>query len=291
MRRKVYVFFLLLVSMSSLGQDDLLTMLENNEETLTFATFKSSKIINLETIEQPAEAELDFIICHRFGTLNSGIENLYGIDYGNVRMIFNYGLTDNVTLGLARSSTYKVIDGSLKTKLINQGKNNFPLTISTYSIISFDTLTALFSNKKKYADNFSYTNQLLLARKINSELSFQISPSITYYNFPSPFLELSRIMYSLGIGGRYKLNKSVSINYEWIPIIKSGDNIIHPIKNENHINSFSFGCDIETGGHVFQLFLSNSTAMFERGFINENVENWSDGGIHFGFNISRSFNF
>ena len=81
--------------------------------------------------------------------INSGIENLYGIDYGNVRMIFNYGLTDNVTLGFA-SSTYKVIDGSLKTKLINQGKNNFPLTISTYSIISFDTLTSLFSNKKKY---------------------------------------------------------------------------------------------------------------------------------------------
>ena len=227
MRRKVYVFFLLLVTISSFGQDDLLAMLENNEETLTFATFKSSKIINLETIEQPAEAELDFIICHRFGTLNSGIENLYGIDYGNVRMIFNYGLTDNVTLGLARSSTYKVIDGSLKTKLINQGKNNFPLTISTYSIISFDTLTALFSNKKKYADNFSYTNQLLLARKINSELSFQISPSITYYNFPSPFLELSRIMYSLGIGGRYKLNKSVShtatfsdgaVRWNWHPL-------------------------------------------------------------------------
>ena len=98
-------------------------------------------------------------------------------------------------------------------------------------------------------------------------------------------------MYSLGIGGRYKLNKSVSVNSEWIPIIRSGEILSILFKNENHINSFSFGCDIETGGHVFQLFLSNSTAMFERGFINENFENWKDGGIHFGFNISRVFNF
>ena len=98
-------------------------------------------------------------------------------------------------------------------------------------------------------------------------------------------------MYSLGIGGRYKLNKSISVNYEWIPIIKSGDNIIHPISNENHINSFSFGCDIQTGGHVFQLFLTNSTSMFEIYLSMKMLRNWSDGGIHFGFNISRSFNF
>ena len=89
-------------------------------------------------------------------------------------------------------------------------------------------------------------------------------------------------MYALGIGGRYKVNRSVSVNSEWIPILD---------KEEGTVNSFSLGCDIETGGHVFQLFLTNSTKMYERGFINETLGEWGDGGVHFGFNISRVFNF
>ena len=291
MKRVFKIFLLLCIVINSFSQENLLSFFDSEEEMLTFATFKTTKIINLESVEQPAEKELDFIISHRFGTLNSGITNLYGLDYGNIRMSFNYGLTDNITLGIARSSTYKVIDASLKAKLINQGKNKFPLTISIYSSLAYDTLTAAFSTNDQFSDNLSYIHQLLLARKINSNLSFQLSPSITKYNFVSPFLDLSNTMYSLGIGGRYKLNKSVSVNSEWIPIIRSGTNFIHPFQNNNFINSFSFGFDIETGGHVFQLFLSNSTAMFERGFINENFENWIDGGVHFGFNISRVFNF
>lgn len=291
MKRVFNIFILLCIVINSFSQGNLLSFFDSEEEMLTFATFKTTKIINLESVEQPAEKELDFIISHRFGTLNSGITNLYGLDYGNIRMSFNYGLTDNVTLGIARSSTYKVIDASVKAKLINQGKDKFPLTISIYSSLAYDTLTAAFSTNDQFSDNLSYIHQLLLARKINSNLSFQLSPSITKYNFVSPFLDLSNTMYSLGIGGRYKLNKSVSVNSEWIPIIRSGADFIHPIRNEKFINSFSFGFDIETGGHVFQLFFSNSTAMFERGFINENFENWKDGGVHFGFNISRVFNF
>lgn len=291
MKRVFNIFILISIVINSFSQENLLSFFDSEEEILTFATFKTTKIINLESVEQPAEKELDFIISHRFGTLNSGITNLYGLDYGNIRMSFNYGLTDNVTLGFARSSTYKVIDASIKAKLINQGRDKFPLTISVYSSLAYDTLTAAFSTNDQFSDNLSYFHQLLLARKINSNLSFQLSPSITKYNFVSPFLDLSNTMYSLGIGGRYKLNKSVSVNSEWIPIIRSGTNFIHPFQNEKYINSFSFGFDIETGGHVFQLFLSNSTAMFERGFINENFENWKDGGVHFGFNISRVFNF
>ena len=115
-------FFLILcsicVSFPTYCQDDLLSFLDSEDENLTYATFKATKIINLQSVAQPAEKELDFIISHRFGTINSGIENLYGLDHGNIRMSFNYGLNDYITLGLARSSSQKVIDFSLKTKLI-----------------------------------------------------------------------------------------------------------------------------------------------------------------------------
>ena len=100
MKRVFNIFILVCIVINSFSQENLLSMLDSEEEMLTFATFKTTKIINLESVEQPAEKELDFIISHRFGTLNSGITNLYGIDYGNIRMSFNYGLTDNVTLGI-----------------------------------------------------------------------------------------------------------------------------------------------------------------------------------------------
>jgi len=268
-----------------------LSLLDSDEETLTFATFKASKIINLQSIEQPAKNELDFIISHRFSPINSGIENLYGLDYGTIRMSFNYGLNDDVTLGIARSSSQKVIDLSIKAKIINQGRYESPFTISVYSSLYYDTLSSQFSQQDLLSNDFSFSHQLLIASKITSKLSIQVSPTYTHYNFVSPFNNINNNMYAFGIGGRYKITNSVSINSEWIPIIGSGLEIIHPIKNDNYINSFSLGCDIETGGHVFQLFFSNSLSMFERGFINETKSLWIDGGVHFGFNVSRVFNF
>jgi hypothetical protein len=54
-------------------------------------------------------------------------------------------------------------------------------------------------------------------------------------------------------------------------------------------DAFSVGFDIETGGHVFQLHISNAKAMFERSFITETTGSWGKGDIFFGFNISRTF--
>lgn len=295
MNRIIILLSCLFLSFSSFSQDDLLSFLDDeNEEFLTFATFKSTKIINLQSVEQTKKDELNFVISHRFGSLNSGIVDLYGLDYGSIRMSFDYGVTDDITVGLARSSSYKVIDASVKGRLITQGKNKFPFTIAMYSAVFYDTLSSLLATEDILKNDFSFTHQLMIARKINSNLSLQLSPALTCYNFllPYPWSQLvNEKMFTLGIGGRYKVNKSVSINSEWIPIFMTNSNVIHPFKNKDFINSFSLGCDIETGGHVFQLFLTNSETMFERGFLNETSERWKDGGIHFGFNISRPFTF
>ena len=115
-------------------------MLDEDSETLTFATFKSTKIINLQSIEQTSMNELDFVISHRFGPLNSGYSELYGLDVGSMRKIFDYGLTDNVSISLARSSAEKIIDASVKYRLLTQGFKNSPVTISSYSSLFYDTL-------------------------------------------------------------------------------------------------------------------------------------------------------
>jgi len=87
---------------------------------------------------------------------------------------------------------------------------------------------------------------------------------------------------NIGAAARYKLSKRVSLNAEYFYVLP--DQLL-----ETFTNSLSLGFDIETGGHVFQLHLSNSTGMFERAFITETVGQWGDGDIHFGFNISRVF--
>ena len=280
---------------SSNAQDDLLLMLDENSETLTFATFKSTKIINLQSIEQTSINELDFVISHRFGPLNSGYSELYGLDIASMRMIFNYGLTDNMSISLARSSTEKVIDASVKYRLLTQGFKKYPVTISSYSSLFYDTLAAkwwavdsITSNK-----NIGFQQQILIASKINSNLSVQVSPIYTnYYECNQEDFTGEKInSWALGIGGRYKINRGVSINSEWVPVIMNDSDIIHPFRNKDIINSFSIGVDIETGGHVFQLFATNSRRMSDKGFVHQNTDKWNDGGVYFGFNISRTFNF
>ena len=159
MKRILVLLICMCFSFSSFSQDDLLSFLDNdNEDILTFATFKSTKIINLQSVEQTSKKELDFIISHRFGTINSGIENLYGLDYGSIRMSFNYGFSDDITIGLARSSSQKVIDVSVKGRVITQGRKNSPFTIGLYSSIFYDTLSSQWAFLKDPPDEDLFQN-------------------------------------------------------------------------------------------------------------------------------------
>jgi len=52
---------------------------------------------------------------------------------------------------------------------------------------------------------------------------------------------------------------------------------INDYRSTDTYNSFSIGVDIETGGHVFTIMLTNSVAMIEKGFIAERMEKWKEG--------------
>ena len=272
-----HVFYIIsfFITTNLISQDYLLNFIEDDTENnnVVFATFKGTKIINLQSIEMTAKDELEFIISHRFGKINSGIKDVFGLDYGKIRMSFSYGISDNFNLGIARSSYDKVIDASAKFNFFKQGKRHLPISIGSYSALFFDPAISV----NNFNHRFSYVHQFLFARKFNQNFSMQVVPTLVHYNLVSSSLDND--LYSIGLGGRCKINPSVSINLEWIPIVSS----------DNYIESFSVGCDIETGGHVFQMMLSNSTAMYETGFISANNSLWKDGGIHFGFNISRIF--
>ncbi len=290
-RKKIIVsaFFIFIVGQFyAQNIDDLLNKTLQESTNYTSATFKSTRIINAHSIEQVKKNHLDFRISHRFGTINSGVKNLFGLDQSTIHLSFEYGLTDNLTLGIGRSSYNKTFDGFVKYKLLKQssGKKSMPVTLNYFG--SMEIFTSDFSEPERdnhFSSRLTYVHQVLIARKFNDKLSLQISPTLIHKNLVPTVLDMNDL-YAAGIGGRYKLNKRIAITAEYFYTIRferSGTEYFDPI---------SIGIDIETGGHVFQLMLSNTSIMREGDFIyGTNNDNFFDGGIHFGFNINRTFSF
>jgi hypothetical protein len=271
------------------AQDSSLLALLNDSATnqpalYTSGTFKATQIVNTPTVEAPARQSLQFMIMHRFGKLNEGGYELFGLDNAVIRFALDYGVTDNLSIGIGRSSHEKVYDASLKYKLLRQKDRGMPVSLSVYGLLAN---TRLKYTDKPYLNTkyrTMYTTQLLLARKMNPNLSLQLSPAWLHFNLvPAP--QDKNDVFALGVGGRMKLTKRMSLNAEY--------NYLPPdqLVTAKIYNSLSAGLDIETGGHVFQLIFSNSVGMTAPYYIAKTEGDWGNGDIYFGFNITRIFNF
>jgi opacity protein-like surface antigen len=255
------------------------------------ATFKSTRIINGHSIEQMKKKQLDFRISHRFGTLNSGLYGLFGLDESQIHFSLEYGIKDWLMLGAGRSSQNKTYDGFAKIRLLRQssGEKLMPVQLSYFS--SIELMTLKFPERPTGTSNYfssrlAYVNQLLIARKFNENLSVQLSPTFIHRNLVKTELDQNDI-YALGVGGRYKLTKRLSLNAEYYYTYNPNSEFLEP----RPYNALSVGVDIETGGHVFQIMVTNSQGMREGSFIPQTTGSWADGDIHLGFNISRVFAF
>jgi Membrane bound beta barrel domain (DUF5777) len=265
---------------------DLLSLLGPEEETTNyvFATFKSTRVINMHSNENPAGGVLDFRISHRFGAVNTGAENLWGLDVAAMRLGFEYGVTDALMVGFGRSNINKEIDGFFKYKILRQstGKKKMPISLSLFSSMVIRATKWEDPDRKNYfTSRLYYCNQVLVARKFNDRLSLQLAPTWVHRNL-IPDSTVKHDVLSLGAGGRFKMTKRSSFNFEYFY------NLPDQLAPE-YTNSLSLGFDIETGGHVFQLHFTNSKPMNEKGFISETTGKWSKGDIMFGFNVSRMF--
>jgi opacity protein-like surface antigen len=290
---------LLILSGNLFGQDlDVLLNAETKPTiNYTTATFKASRIINGHSIQQMKKNQLDFRISHRFGTLNDGAYGLWGLDHSNIHFSLEYGLTDWLMLGVGRGSLNKIYDGFAKFRILRQssGAKTMPISLSyltTMEITSehFPTtpvyLTDTTSTPRiNYASSrFTYVNQILIARKFNDKFSFQLTPTWVHRNLVPTELDQNDI-FAMGFGARYKLTKRLSVNAEYYYKLDPNAKYLEP----RTYNSASIGVDIETGGHVFQIMLTNSIGMREGTFIPKTTDSWTNGGIHLGFNISRVF--
>jgi hypothetical protein len=262
---KRYQLLLLLALAASplLGkaQVDLFAEEETAFTDIVTATFKSTRVVNGQSIENVGKGVLDFKILHRFGQLSDGAYNLFGLDQASMRLGLDYGITKGLMVGVGRSTFEKQYVSYAGTVIYKSLKN---------------TNTAYVPYE---SDRFSYAHQLLIARKFGDYFSLQLTPTLFHYNLvekssmPNDFL-------SLGISSRIRLSKRVNL---------TGEYFYRFTKLDGYQNALSVGFDIETGGHVFQLHVTNSTGMTERTFINETTGEWGKGNIRFGFNISRVF--
>jgi hypothetical protein len=255
------------------------------------ATFKASRIINGHSIEQMKAKQLDFRISHRFGTLNNGAYGLWGLDQSVIHFSLEYGLKDWWMLGVGRGSYNKTYDAFSKFKILRQssGAKVMPISLSYMTSIELNSLK--FPARPEGASNYfasrlTYVSQLLVARKFSDKFSLQLSPTYIHRNLVPTEIDQNDI-FACGAGARYKLSRRLSLNAEYFYTYNPNAKFL----NTRYYNSASVGVDIETGGHVFQIMLTNSQGMREGTFIPQTTSNWFDGGIHLGFNISRVFSF
>lgn len=275
------------LSFTSFAQDDLLSMLEEGEEpeqNITTATFKGSRLINGHTVMTRRAGSLEFLIAHRFGRLNSGAYELFGLDNANVRFGIDYGLTDLVTVGIGRNSFEKTYDAFAKVAVLRQqsGEKEVPVSVTGFFSVAAKTLRNTSPEiEYSFTDRLTYTYQVLAARKFDENFSLQVMPTYIHYNLVEREGQDNDLL-AIGLGGRMKVTKRMSINAEYY--YRLGDD-----KQADLHDALAIGIDLETGGHVFQFQFTNSRAMIEKGFIRETTGDFFSGDIHLGFNITRTF--
>jgi hypothetical protein len=288
--RAIILFSLLNASISLFAQDDLLNELDKNtqETDYTIATFKGTRIINGHSVETKPARTLEFIFSHRFGRVNEGWFEMYGLDDAFVRLGLDYGITDNLSVSIGRNSENKTIDGYFKYKLLRQqtGSKNVPVTITLLEGLAYNTDPRKNSEAHEdfvTIDRIAYTSQLLIARKFTTALSLQLMPTFIHKNAVNQDTQRNQ-QFALGVGGRYKFTKSVALTAEYYHNFSF-------LEYSLYQNVLGIGFDIETGGHVFQLVFTNGVGLTERAFITETTDKFFDGDIHFGFNVTRTFQF
>jgi len=267
------------------SQESLLDLLEE-EETVEYvsASFKTNRVINLHSLENTHKGILDIKIGHRFGLVTGGIDNFFGLDNATTRLGADYGLTENIQLGLGRSTFQKTVDGYFKYRILRQSSGAVEMPLTLTALVSSAVRTDPWQvNEQKVPTKYRwyYNWQLIAGRKFSDFFTLQFTPGLVHRNLVET-AEISNSVLYAGIGARFRLSRRVTLNTEWIYVLP--DQI-----DDRYRNSLSVGLDIETGGHVFQLHFTNSLPMVEHGFIAQSTGDWSGGDIHFGFNISRVF--
>lgn len=312
MNKIVFLISLLMISIGLHAQEDILNSMltETKTKDYVMATFKGTRLINGHTVETTKKHALDFLITHRFGDMAvKGVSGhtLLGIDNASdIQFVFEYGVTNDITLGFSRTQgagkVRELYTGLFKYRVYKQTTNNkrpFTITLlgnATISSMKKQTDPLLISSFPKFGNRMSYLVEAIIARKFTKWLSVQLTPTFLWRNLVD--YNDNNGLFFLGFGARAKVTKRSSITFEYyLPLMSKGQNfrsyfpMLRGIKNAPYYPCLHLGYELETGGHVFHINLSNSGGILENDFLAFNNKNWAQGQIRLGFTISRGFYF
>ncbi len=291
--KNIYKSLLAILSFSNLAiaqsPDDLLNMVaEKPKKEYTTATFKTTRLINFHTVEVLSKRSLDFRISHRFGDFNSGAYNAWGVDGGaNIRLGLEYCHGSRLMFGVGRTSGKKIADGFLKYRLLKQTTKGggMPVSVTLFTSVYHTFMqNVLINGENKYQtpyDRLSFCHQIMVARKFNSRFSFQLTGAMVHVNLVDKINDKNDCFIIGGVT-RFKFAKRQAITLEY-------GYRINKYSKDKYYDSFGIGYDLETGGHVFQVHLTNSFGLTEDQYFMYTNTSWDNWGIRLGFNISRVF--
>jgi hypothetical protein len=303
--------FLLSLALPVFSQEDLIDLVEEKKEAKpkkVFATFKTYRLGNALTTETVKKRHLDFRISHRFGNiydrtssnaLNESFQSFVGFDnVSDIRLSFDYGITDNLTVGIGRAKAGKLADASIKWRFLQQTTDfSIPVSVALFTDIGYShsPMNEIYSGivkdfKTSELHRINYFTQLIIASKLNDFISLELLPAYIHRNYIRQNINSVNGahdvngFFSIGFGGRIKFSKRCSIigdyYYNTSPFYSS---------NPSFKNPLALGVEIETGGHVFSLFFTNASHLVDNNFIPYTRDSWANGQIKFGFSISRVF--
>lgn len=258
------------------------------------ATFKATRLILSQTTETVKKKELNFLVIHRFGDIGSsagGGKTLWGLDNSSdIYIGFEYGLSDNLNIDFGRSKFEQMLELGLKYNILHQKTDeSMPVAVTLIGKTGFKTYHTETTMFDDYANRFSYLMQAVIARKISSALSLQVSPIYLRNNIPYPFLAGNeKNIFALSAAGRLKFSKRMGLVVDYVhPFSNFRNNSVDP----RFYDGLGVGIEIETGGHVFTINFTNAQAISEFNYINNTQSSWSKGQFRLGFTISRIFDF
>ena len=301
MIKTIFFSSLVLISAQSFAQDDLLNILESevNQETTSkkvSSTFKDIKLINANTIETTKKSTLAFNITHRFGDMeigeSEGFHTYWGLDNAaNIRFSFDYGLTDKISIGFGRSKIQEQYDWNLKYRFLEQKAGRMPISAAYYTNIAITAVAKIKDDA--FVNRLSYVHQLIIASKLNNSISLEVLPTLVHRNLvdqrnihPTNGSVDKNDLFALGLAGRFKVTKRMAFVVDYFYTFSE----FRDSKN-NFYDALGLGVEIETGGHVFMVNVTNSAGIIENNFIPHTNSAWDKGEYKLGFNISRVFSF
>jgi hypothetical protein len=264
-------------------------------EATPIETFYSTRIVNGHSVETLKKGTLEFRVEHKFGDLagtNGGINTLYGLDNAtDIRIAFEYGITDKFMVGLGRCRGtslpyHSLLDGFVKYRLLRQEKGKMPVSVALigslfYSYMPASTLVSDVAHFPKQSHRFAYSSQLNIARKFGKRWGLALMPTYVHRNYVAA--DDVNELFSLGTAINFTINSKISLALEYYNNFQKEDT------RENYHNSLSIAIDWVTFGHNFKVFLTNAAGFGEVQFIPYTNTDWAKGQFRLGFCIARKY--